>query len=53
MFMLNSRMDNFMDLTPIFNESLRAHDARPVQSHEFDIDNIDSFLREAYRIVRS
>lgn len=41
-----------MDLTPIFNESLRAHDARLIQPQRFDIDNVDSFLKEAYRIVR-
>ena len=39
------------DLTPVFNEALRAHDALPVSSHRYSIDRLDEFLKEAYNIV--
>ncbi|KAL1598891.1 hypothetical protein SLS60_008034 [Paraconiothyrium brasiliense] len=39
-----------MDLTPVFNQVLAAHDARPVQPYVFRKENLDEFLKEAYRI---
>lgn len=40
-----------MDLTPIFNSALAAHDSPPVQPYVFRKENLDEFLKEAYRIV--
>ncbi|KAL5445577.1 hypothetical protein PMIN06_008017 [Paraphaeosphaeria minitans] len=39
-----------MDITPILNQALAAHNAQPVQAHVFRKDNLDEFLKEAYRI---
>jgi syntaxin 18 len=39
------------DLTPIFNELLKSHDARPTADPSLTLQNIDVFLKEAYRIV--
>ncbi|KAF2180521.1 hypothetical protein K469DRAFT_729775 [Zopfia rhizophila CBS 207.26] len=39
-----------MDLTPIFNDILAKHDARPVEPHVFRLHDLDEFLKEAYRI---
>lgn len=38
------------DLTPTFNELLKEREARPT-TRSYDIDNINEFLKEAYRIV--
>ena len=43
--------DGAMDLTPVFNQVLAAHDSRPVEPHVFRIQDLDEFLKEAYRIV--
>lgn len=40
-----------MDLTPIFNEFLASHESRPVEPHIFRLQDLDEFLKEAYRIV--
>lgn len=40
------------DLTPILNELLKSHDARPTVDPSLCLKNIDEFLKEAYRIVR-
>lgn len=40
-----------MDLTPVFNEALRRHDKPPTKPHDFDLDSVEEFLKEAYRIV--
>ncbi|OCK86016.1 snare protein syntaxin-like protein 18/UFE1 [Lepidopterella palustris CBS 459.81] len=39
-----------MDLTPLFNEVLRDHDARPVEPYIFRLQDLEEFLKEAYRI---
>ncbi|KAF2792169.1 snare protein syntaxin-like protein 18/UFE1 [Melanomma pulvis-pyrius CBS 109.77] len=39
-----------MDLTPVFNQALAAHDSRPVEPHVFRLQDLDEFLKEAYRI---
>ncbi|KAK7518327.1 snare protein syntaxin-like protein 18/UFE1 [Phyllosticta citriasiana] len=41
-----------MDLSPIFNEALRRHDVQPLKRHGFELENLDDFLKEAYRINR-
>ncbi|KAK8223836.1 snare protein syntaxin-like protein 18/UFE1 [Phyllosticta capitalensis] len=41
-----------MDLSPIFNEALRRHDAPPIKPRVFEVDALDDFLKEAYRINR-
>ncbi|KAG4424642.1 hypothetical protein IFR04_002175 [Cadophora malorum] len=38
------------DLTPILNELLKSHDARPTTDPALSLRNIDSFLKEAYEI---
>ncbi|KAG4443192.1 hypothetical protein IFR05_001334 [Cadophora sp. M221] len=38
------------DLTPILNELLKSHDARPTTDASLSLQNIDSFLKEAYEI---
>lgn len=40
-----------MDITPVFNQVLAKHDAPPVKPYEFHVDDLDEFLKEAYRIV--
>lgn len=39
------------DLTPDLNVLLKSHDARPTQEPRLSIENIESFLKEAYQIV--
>jgi hypothetical protein len=39
------------DLTPILNELLKSHDGRPTIDPSLALQNIDEFLKEAYRIV--
>lgn len=39
------------DLTPSFNLLLKKHEA-PAAKASFNLDQIDEFLKEAYRIVR-
>src|ERR1700744_6560934 len=41
-----------MDITPLFSQSLETHSSRPLKANPFDIDSINSFLQEAYRINR-
>ncbi|KAK7542955.1 snare protein syntaxin-like protein 18/UFE1 [Phyllosticta citricarpa] len=41
-----------MDLSPIFDEALRRHDVQPLKRHGFELENLDDFLKEAYRINR-
>ncbi|EEY22245.1 conserved hypothetical protein [Verticillium alfalfae VaMs.102] len=38
------------DLTPVFNELLAKHSA-PSTRKKFSLEDIDGFLKEAYRIV--
>jgi hypothetical protein len=40
-----------MDITPVFNQILVQHDAHPVEPYAFRLDDLDEFLKEAYRIV--
>lgn len=40
-----------MDLSPAFNEALRRHDKPPIKPHAFDLDGVEAFVKEAYRIV--
>ena len=40
-----------MDLTPVFNQVLATHDSQPLQPYVFRKENLDEFLKEAYRIV--
>lgn len=39
-----------MDLIPVFNEALRSHNADPVEPYIFRLQNLEEFLKEAYRI---
>jgi hypothetical protein len=39
------------DLTPVLNELLKSHDARPTIDPSLSLKTIDEFLKEAYRIV--
>lgn len=39
------------DLTPVFNEALARHNAPPIVSVPYSLDDIEEFLKEAYRIV--
>ncbi|KAF2242917.1 syntaxin [Trematosphaeria pertusa] len=39
-----------MDITPVFNQVLAAHDSRPVEPYTFRLQDLDEFLKEAYRI---
>jgi hypothetical protein len=41
------------NLTPRFNELLEGRSASPAGSYKFSIDEVDEFLKEAYRIVGS
>ncbi|KAL2070562.1 hypothetical protein VTL71DRAFT_13588 [Oculimacula yallundae] len=38
------------DLTPILNELLKSHDARPTADPSLSLQNINNFLKEAYEI---
>jgi hypothetical protein len=40
-----------MDITPVFNQALATHDARPIRPYEFRLQDLDEFVKEAYRIV--
>jgi hypothetical protein len=40
-----------MDITPVFNEVLVKHHARPVEAYVFRVEALEDFVREAYRIV--
>lgn len=40
-----------MDITPIFNQVLVKHDGKPVEPYVFRVEDLDEFLKEAYRIV--
>jgi syntaxin 18 len=40
-----------MDITPIFSQVLVTHDAQPVEPYVFRVEDLDEFLKEAYRIV--
>lgn len=40
-----------MDITPVFNQVLAKHDAHPVEPYIFRVEDLDEFLKEAYRIV--
>lgn len=40
-----------MNITPVFNQVLAGHDAQPVEPYVFRVENLDEFLKEAYRIV--
>ncbi|OJD36389.1 t-snare protein [Diplodia corticola] len=39
-----------MDLSPTFNEALHRHNKPPIQPHAFDLDGVEAFMKEAYRI---
>ncbi|KAK7751367.1 hypothetical protein SLS62_006623 [Diatrype stigma] len=38
------------DITPIFNGFLKGHEAPPARRKSFSLDNLDDFLKEAYKI---
>jgi len=40
-----------MDITPVFNQVLVKHDALPIEPYAFRVEDLDEFLKEAYRIV--
>ena len=40
-----------MDITPVFNQVLAAHNAQPLEPYVFRLQDLDEFLKEAYRIV--
>jgi hypothetical protein len=40
-----------MDITPVFNQVLVKHNAHPVEPHVFRVEDLDEFVKEAYRIV--
>lgn len=40
-----------MNITPVFNQVLASHSAQPVEPYVFRVENLDEFLKEAYRIV--
>lgn len=40
-----------MDITPVLNQVLITHDAAPIEPHVFRVEDLDEFLKEAYRIV--
>lgn len=40
------------DLTPSLNTLLRKLQATPVSRHRYSVDQLDEFLKEAYKIVR-
>jgi hypothetical protein len=40
-----------MDLTPVFNQVLASHNCQPIRHHVFRLENLEEFLKEAYRIV--
>jgi hypothetical protein len=40
-----------MDITPIFNQALAAHNAGAIKPYEFRTQDLDEFVKEAYRIV--
>lgn len=40
-----------MNITPVLNQVLAKHDAHPIEPYVFRVENLDGFLREAYRIV--
>lgn len=40
-----------MDVTPIFNQVLVRHEAHPVEPYVFRVEDLDEFVKEAYRIV--
>jgi len=39
-----------MNITPVFNQVLAGHNAQPVEPYVFRLENLDEFLKEAYRI---
>lgn len=39
------------DLTPVLNELLKSQGARPIANPTLSLQNVDEFLKEAYRIV--
>ncbi|KAF1361030.1 snare protein syntaxin-like protein 18/UFE1 [Lizonia empirigonia] len=39
-----------MNITPVFNQVLAQHNAQPVEPYVFRVENLDEFLKEAYRI---
>jgi syntaxin 18 len=41
------------DLTPLLNELLKSHDATPTAHYSLSVQDLNSFLKEAYTIVRS
>jgi hypothetical protein len=40
-----------MDITPVFNQVLAKHDVQPVEPYVFRVEDLDEFVKEAYRIV--
>ncbi|CBX90660.1 hypothetical protein IAQ61_002148 [Plenodomus lingam] len=39
-----------MDITPVLNQVLATHNAGPIEPPVFRVDDLDEFLKEAYRI---
>jgi hypothetical protein len=40
-----------MDITPAFSQALVAHGAESIKDYEFRLEELDEFVKEAYRIV--
>lgn len=40
-----------MDITPVLNQVLATHNGQPVTPPVFRVEDLDGFLKEAYRIV--
>jgi len=47
----SSSYSTTMDITPVFNQALAEHDANPIRPYEFRLQDLDEFVKEAYRIV--
>lgn len=41
------------DITPQVNAVLKSKEVPPITRHRYSIDQLDEFLKEAYRIVCS
>jgi syntaxin 18 len=42
-----------MEITPLLSQSLANHNSPPLKAHPFDLDSLNSFLKEAYSINRA
>ena len=47
-----SELARMADITPDFNTCLKGKGVQPILKREYDLEKIDSFLQEAYSIVK-